>query len=111
MAKFFGELGYADGTVETVAGVFREQIVERQYFGDILQNIRNLRDGQYVNSDISVNNRISVVADAYAVEHFHAIRYVKWAGARWIVDSVTVQAPRLILELGGVYNGETPETT
>lgn len=108
MARFFGELGYADDSVETAPGVFTEQIVERQYMGDILQNIRSLRDGNYVNSDISVNNRISVVADAYADEHFHAIRYVKWAGARWIVDSVTVQRPRLILELGGVYNGPTP---
>jgi hypothetical protein len=108
MARFFGELGYAESNVETVPGVFRDVIVERQHFGDILQNIRNLRDGQYVNSDITVNNRISVVADAYALEHFHAIRYVKWSGVRWLVDSVTVQRPRLILELGGVYNGDTP---
>ena len=110
MARFFGELGYADDSVETAPGTFEEQIVERSYFGDILQNIRSLREGQYVNSDISVNNRISVVVDAYAIEHFHAIRYVKWSGVRWIVDTVTVQRPRLILELGGVYNGNTPAT-
>lgn len=110
MAKFFGELGYADGTVETAPGVFGEQIVERQYFGDILQNIRTLRDGQYVNGDLGINNRISVVADAYADEHFHAIRYVMWAGVRWTVDSVSVNRPRLILELGGVYDGPTPST-
>lgn len=108
MARFFGELGYADDAVETAPGTFEERIVERQYFGTILQNIRSLRDGQYVNSDISVNNRISVVTDAYADEHFHAIRYVNWSGKRWIVDSVTVERPRLILELGGVYNGPTP---
>ena len=110
MARFFGELGYADDSVETAPGTCEEQIVERSYFGDILQNIRSLREGQYVNSDISVNNRISVVVDAYAIEHFHAIRYVKWSGVRWIVDTVTVQRPRLILELGGVYNGNTPAT-
>lgn len=109
MAKFYGELGYG-ASVETVPGVFRDVIVEHSYYGDILQNIRNLRDGQYVNSDITVNNRISVVADAYALEHFHAIRYVMWSGVRWIVDTVTVQRPRLILELGGVYNGDTPAT-
>lgn len=109
MARFFGEVGYGTA-VETPAnsGVFVDQIVERPYYGDVIRNTRRLESGQKVNFDIAVNNSISVVADQYANEYFHAIRYVRWAGTLWVVTSVEVQRPRLLLELGGVYNGPTP---
>jgi len=100
-----GAVGYNHGAVEQKPGVFVESIVEKQYYGDILRNSRQLRDGESVNNDLTVGNSISIVADAYANEHFHAIRFVDWAGALWEVTDVTVQAPRLLLRLGGVYNG------
>lgn len=109
MAKFYGEVGYGV-TTEKRPGVWEDTIVEKQYFGDILRNTRRLEDGSKVNNDLTVSNSISIVADAYANEHFFAIRYVKWAGARWTVDNVEVQSPRLLLRLGGVYNGPTPPT-
>lgn len=108
MARFHGELGYGVSTEKGTSGVWEDVIVEKLYYGDILRNTRRLQDGQHVNDDITVDNSISIVADAYASEHFHAIKYVKWAGVRWIVSTVTVQRPRLILELGGVYNGPGP---
>ena len=86
-------------------------IVERLYFGDVVRNQRNLREGENLNPDLSVQNSISIVADAYANEHFFAIRYVEWAGALWTVSSVEVQSPRLLLRLGEVYNGPTPGIT
>lgn len=106
MAKFFGELGYGH-KVETAPGVFRETITEKQYFGDVLQNTRRLVEDGKVNFDISLTNNLSIVADAYANENYFAIRYARWNGALWVVTSVQVQRPRLILELGGVYNGQT----
>lgn len=105
MAKFMGAVGYNHGAVEQKPGVFVESIVEKQYYGDILRNSRQMREGEKVNNDLTVGNSISIVADAYANEHFHAIRFVDWAGALWDVTDVTVQAPRLVLTLGGVYNG------
>jgi hypothetical protein len=110
MARFRGAIGYADGTVETPSGsgIWIEQIVEYMYTGDIVRNVRKLEEAEKVNLDISVGNSISVVADAYANEHFFAIRYVNWSGALWTVTNVEVQSPRLLLRLGGVYNGPTP---
>jgi hypothetical protein len=67
-----------------------------------------MRDGEKINNDLSVNNVISVVADAYANENFFAIRYIRWAGTLWDVVDVSVESPRLLLRLGGVYNGPTP---
>lgn len=110
MAKFFGKVGYGPTTVETAPGVWQEVMVEVSYLGDVLRNTRRLQTGESVNGDLSVNNLISIVADAYANEHFFAIRYVAWMGTLWTVSEVEVQSPRLLLRLGGVYNGPTPET-
>lgn len=107
MAKFYGEIGYGE-TVESAPDVFRDVITERKHYGDVLRNARNLVEGDKVNNDLSVNNSISIVADAYANEHFFAMKYIKWAGTLWIVSNVDVQPPRLILRLGGVYHGPTP---
>ena len=107
MAKFYGEIGYGE-PVETAPGVWVDQITERSYFGDVIRNTRKLQSGEHLNDDLSVSNSISIVADAYANNHFFAIRYIKWAGALWTVSDVEVQSPRLLLRLGGVYNGPTP---
>jgi hypothetical protein len=107
MGRFFGRVGYVEEQVETDPGVWVDQIVEFQYYGDIIRNSRYLRDDETVNSDLVIENSISIVADAYANEHFFAIRYVEWAGVLWTVHSVDVQSPRLLLRLGEVYNGPT----
>jgi hypothetical protein len=106
MAKFHGRIGYGT-TVETAPGVWQDDIVEAKYFGDVVRNTRQLQTGEKVNNDLSVGNSISIVADAYANKHFFAIRYVEWAGTLWTVEAVEVQSPRLLLRLGGVYNGPT----
>jgi hypothetical protein len=112
MAKFYGEIGYGE-TVETPpgSGVWIDQITEFSYYGDVIRNTRRLSEGESVNNDLSVNNSISIVADAYANEHFFAIRYIRWMGSLWTVSDVEVQAPRLLLRLGGVYNGPKAPTT
>jgi len=109
MAKFYGKIGYGE-TVETSPGVWQDVIVEYSYYGDVTRNARKLQDGEQLNLDLSVGNSISIVADAYANEHFFAIRYIEWAGTLWTVSDVEVQSPRLNLRLGGVYNGPTAAT-
>lgn len=107
MAKFYGKVGYGE-TVETAPGVWNDTITERLYYGDVIRDARYLKEGEGINNDLSVGNSISIVADAYANEHIFAIRYIEWAGALWTVQMVEVQSPRLLLRLGGVYNGPTP---
>lgn len=107
MARFFGRIGYGE-TVETTPGVWVDQVVEYSYYGDVIRNSRELREGENLNRDLSVQNSISIVADEYANEHFFDIRYVEWMGSLWTISSVEVQRPRLLLRLGEVYNGPTP---
>jgi len=104
MAKFYGNIGYGE-SVETSPGVWQDFIYEFPYYGDVIRNARTLQDDEKVNNDLTLGNSISIVADAYANEHFHAIRYIQWSGTLWVVTDVEVQSPRLILRLGGVYNG------
>ena len=108
MAKWFGKIGYA-ATVEAKPGVWVEKITERQYYGDLIRNLRRLDSSNRVNDDLNISNELSIVADPYANENFHAMRYAEFMGSRWKIVSVEVQYPRLILSLGGVYNGPTPE--
>lgn len=104
MAKWFGKIGYANSE-ETAPGVWEDVIVEREYYGDVIRNTRRLQTSDKVNDDVNVSNEISIVADPFAMNNFHSIRYVEFMNSKWKVSNVEVQYPRLILSLGGVYNG------
>jgi hypothetical protein len=110
MAKFHGAIGYGE-SVEIADGVWDDVVTEREYYGDVIRNSITLQNGQTVNNDLTVGNSISIIADAYAGERFFAIRYVEWAGALWTVSDITVERPRLLLRLGGVYNGPKASTS
>lgn len=102
--KWYGVIGYAE-TVETSPGIWTEQITERKKSGDVIRNTRMLQNAGQVNDNINVSNMISIVADPYAKQNFHSIRYITFMGTKWKVSNIDVQFPRLILTLGGVYNG------
>lgn len=108
MAKYYGKIGYAE-TKQTDPGVWDSTIVEKYYKGDIIRNVRMLENPNKVNNDINISNKISIVADPYAMQNFHTIKYAIYMGVKWMVKDVEVLYPRLILSLGGVYN-EQPES-
>lgn len=103
MAKYYGSIGYAE-TVETEPGLWEEHITERKYYGDLVRNTRALQNSGEINDSVNVNNQISIVADPYANQNFHAMRYIEFMGTKWKISGVEVQYPRLILSLGGLYN-------
>lgn len=104
MAKFCGKIGYVI-TVEKPNSVWVPEVVEKEYFGDLLRNNRKIESSENLNDNVNVANEISIVADPFAYSNFHSIRYVEFMGAKWKVNSVEVQYPRLLLTIGGVYNG------
>ena len=109
MTRFYGRVGFSEtSNVDQEPGVYADAVFERWYYGDVIRNAKNNREGEFIHPDISVQNSISIVADTFIDEHFMAIRYVEWAGILWSISSVEVQSPRLILRLGEVYNGLTP---
>lgn len=109
MAKYYGMIGYVEAMKDDDYGVYKPKMIERPYYGDLIRNMKRDEVGPGVNDDITIQNNISIVADAYAYQNFHRIRYVSFMGARWKVRSIEVEHPRLILSVGGVYNGPTPD--
>lgn len=106
--KFHGLVGFWNGDKEVKPGVWIPDITERKYYGDVARNIRRFQSTEHQNDNLTINNQISILADLYAQENFHSIRYVVWNGVKWKVDSVDISYPRLILEIGEVYNEERP---
>lgn len=104
--KYHGKVGFVTFQEKT-PGVDVEAPVEREYFGDVIRNSKRWDSAQQVNPNLNINNQISIVADPYARENLFAIRYLTWMGAFWEITSVDVQYPRMILSIGGVYNGPT----
>lgn len=109
MAKWAGNIGFTE-TVEVEPGVWEEQITERPYFGDVVVNRWSRQNSGNVNDNVKINNQISIVSDPYADSNFYSIRYVEFMGAKWTVSNFEVQYPRLILTIGGLYNGQTTTT-
>lgn len=107
MAKFYGKIGFGE-SVEVEPGVWEDVIVERPYFGDVVRDTLEVKQGEKVLSDLHTGNSFSIVADGYAENNFFAMRYLEWSGALWIVRQVEVRRPRLVIRIGGVYNGPTP---
>lgn len=107
MARFYDKVGYGIPG-EFVGGVWADSITERDHYGEVLDMTKSFEPSEKVNDDFRLQNRISIVADAFAVENFSTIKYVLWMGERWTVSSVRVDRPRIILSLGGVYHGPVP---
>lgn len=103
MAKWFGKIGFAE-TKETKPGIWEEIITVREYYGDVTRNTRRFQSSENLNDNIVVSNDISIVADPYAIQNFHSIRYIEFMGTKWKIDNVEVSYPRLILTLGEIYN-------
>lgn len=104
MAKWYGKIGFNE-TVETEPGIWEPKIVERQYFGDLVKNTSRFQQSGGVNDNITISNSISIIADPYANENFHNMRYVEFMGTNWSITNAEAQYPRIILTIGGVYNG------
>jgi hypothetical protein len=107
LSKFFGEIGFAT-QVETSPGIWEDQIVEKQYYGDVFRESRRFSTTDQVLDKINLSNQISILADGYVVDNVQNLRYVRWLGGLWKISYVELKFPRLVLEMTGVYNGPTP---
>ena len=110
MAKFYGAIGYAIPR-ETSPGVWEDEVIEKNYRGDILQNMNRWQPSGNLNDNVNIDNKISIISDSYAYTNFSRIRYIRWMGANWKINNIEVLRPRLLLSIGGVYNGPTPTIT
>lgn len=106
MARWYGKVGYSE-TVETVPGVWMPRDTIHEYYGDVLRNSTRWSErSESTNDNLTINSQISIMADAFAIEKFHSIKWIEFMGVKWKVTNVDpTQPPRLILTLGDEYNG------
>lgn len=110
MSKWHGKIGYGF-TKEKRPGVWKLDIHERSYYGDMTRNVASSQQGESLNDNIELKNDVTIIADAYAYQNFSSMRYITIMGIKWKVRSVEVQRPRLLISIGGVYNGPTPDAS
>lgn len=105
MARFAGKIGFAH-TVESKdePGKWEDKIIERTYYGDINRRTFRNKSANSINDNLTMSSEVSVVADLFASDNYHLVRYVEYRGVKWKVSSVDLQPPRLILTLEEVYN-------
>jgi hypothetical protein len=105
MAKFSGIIGYVKPT-ETSPGVWMEDVIERKHRGDVNRSSYRWESSGNVNDNLNISNEFSILADHFAIENSHWMRYIEFMGTKWKITNISVQYPRLILTVGGLYNGE-----
>lgn len=100
-------IGFWEKDVETKPGVYKPKIIEKRYTGDVLRNTRRFQDAEnQQNSNLKISNRLSIISDLFMQQNWPSVKYVIWNGVKWSANSVDVGSyPRVIIELGGVYNG------
>lgn len=107
MARYYGKVGY--GITEEKpegSGIWVDEIVEKPYFGDTLRDSVSSQTGYSINDNLNIGSKFSILADPFAYQNFQYIKYIEYLGALWKVTSVEVQYPRLIITVGGIWNGE-----
>lgn len=109
MSKWYGKVGYIT-IKETEPGVWKGKVTENNYFGDVLEYTSRWNSSNKVNDDVDITARISIMADPFAYQNFSKIKFAEFMDAVWEVKSASVQPPRLVITLGGVYNGERAQT-
>ena len=107
MAKFYGAIGYALPG-ETAPGVWGDTIIEKNYRGDVVLDQWRWQPADKVNDDLNIDNSVSIIADKYAYQNIGKMKYIVWDGTPWKIQSLSINRPRIILQIGGVYNGERP---
>lgn len=105
MAKWYGTIGYVTA-VQTKPSVWKNQTIERKYSGDVMRTSSSWNsNSDSTIDDLRFDGQISIVADPFANQHFSSMRWIELYGAKWKIIKVEPRHPRLILTVGGVYNG------
>ena len=107
MNKWFGKIGFVMTVQDEVRpSKWIEKVVEKEFYGEVIKNYRRWEQGLSTNDDTNISNQISVLADGFAINNLQYMKYIEFSGAFWKINSIDIQAPRLILGIGGVWNGK-----
>lgn len=105
MAKFSGKVAFREDDHEVEAGIWEASgIVEKQVYGDIYRNTAKIVQGDKINADVVISNRVDFVGNAYFRDNYEKIIYCIWRGKKYNVTNIDIlEYPRITFDLGGLY--------
>ena len=104
MGRFCGAIGFAE-TVEQSPGAYVQNVTDRTYHGDVIaRRVRLEETSETTNTNFTLNNDISIVADKFAKENLGFMQYVVFCGRKCKIPSATIEYPRIKLTIGGRIN-------
>lgn len=104
MAKYYGKIGYYLDNIEVEPGIWENKMEERSVYGDFIRIFNHSENPGQINDNIKISHQVSFVADPYAMNNVEKIKYATYCGSKWSVVSFEIAYPRIILNLGGIYN-------
>ena len=107
--KYFGKIGFKVIDNESNPGVTQTKIIERPYYGEVIRNARRAQNSDKVNDDLTVSNQISLLLDPYLMDNYYNIAYLTFMSNKWKVGNVEMRYPRIIIDIGGLYNEQEDE--
>lgn len=105
MSRYSGYIGVSVG--KEVDNVYIEDIIEFPVTGNVKDDWRyhNIGDDS-MSKDLIISNRIEIIPRRELLRNLDNIRYITYLSSKWEVRVVAYNKPKLILSLGGVYNGQ-----
>lgn len=104
--KWYGKIVFAITEEDPpLSGIWKDNIVERNYYGDINRLSRTWATASQVNDNLELNIEFSIIADPFAQNNFQSIKCIQWNNVLWKVTRIEPEYPRLRMTIGGQYNG------
>ena len=104
MTKCSGVIGYIL-SVETQPGIWTGVPTEKNYYGDVVRDNRKIVDNNQINDSLNINNNISILSNKFMLENLAFMKFITFMSSKWKINSVDIIPPRIIITIGGLYNG------
>lgn len=103
--RWCGKIGFDVQTYDNDKRRWVSSIVEKEYKGDVIKvfNAQIVGQSDSINENPVITNKFSIIANAFANEHYSTIRYLEYMGVKLKVKNISVETPRLVLSVGGVF--------
>lgn len=108
--KYSGMAGVVEDSIEISPGIWKPAGVrEIKATGDFVSSRKEFSvRSDSTNDDVTMSNTISIVMSKDLFNNLSNLRYLTVNGARYKVTSFEINRPRIVITLGGLWNGDVP---
>lgn len=103
-------LGFAESK-QVRPGIWDDEITEVPKLAEVRQRTETFQVEGNVIPEYKTTTSVSVLSQGPVKPDYSNLRYVLYAGERWIVTSAVHEPPRMTLFIGEVYSGPIPGGT